>query len=323
VRGVGRRSFVRGAAAALCLGLAAAPVSVIAQDARPIRIVVPAPPGGNLDATARMLAHRLTLLTGEPHVVDNRPGASTQIGTELVVRAPADGRVMLYHGTSVVFMSLLQKVGFSPLQDLAPVIQVSRESYVLAAGTGGPGSIEDLEAQAAARPGGLNCVTPPGATELACQQLKARLGGQLTVVPFPGVAPALNALVAGWGDVMFVNAAAAAKLVENGRIRVLAVSSRMALPAAAAQAPLLSQRWPGFLLEGHSGLFVPARTPQARIRQLNADVARILADPEVGGAMREGGQEVAGGSTRQFDQVLRRAHQRYGEIIRSLDLAVK
>ncbi|MDB5874694.1 MAG: Tricarboxylate transport protein TctC [Ramlibacter sp.] len=285
-----------------------------------MRIVIPAPPGGNLDATGRMLAHRMTLLTGETHIVDNRPGGNTQIGMEWVARSRPDGRVMLLGATGLVFVGLLQKLGFSPMDDLAPVIQVSREGYVLLVGAAGPGSIKELEALAAVRPGGLNCVTPPGATALACEQLKPLLQGQLTVVPYVGVAPALNAMMAGFGDLMFANASSASKLVESGRLRALAVSGRQGLPGSLSQLPLLSDLWPGFLLEGTIGLFVPAGTPEAKIRQLNQAVARILADPEVSGPMRESGQEPVGGSPQRFAQELQRAHQRYAEIIQRAGL---
>ncbi len=294
----------------------------LADEARIVHIVVPAPPGGNLDGTARMLAHKLSALTGELHVVDNRPGANTQIGIEWVARAAPDGRAVLLAGTGVVFLGMVQKFNVSPLDELAPVIQVSRESYALVVSPGGPASIEELERLAASRPGGLNCATAPGVTALACEQLKARLNGRLTVVPYPGVAPAINALLGGHADLAFIIGASASRLIQGGSLRVLAVSGRGSIPSA-AHAPLLSQLWPGFLLEGLSGLFVPARTPDARIAQLNRAVEQVLADPEVGAAMREGGQELVGGSPLQFAMTLRNAQQRWAEIIQRLGLGPK
>ena len=294
-----------------------------AQDAPVVRIVVPAPPGGYFDATARMLAQRLTLLTGEPHVVDNRPGGNSRIGVELVVRAPADGRVALLAGTGVMSMALLQKLNFSPMDDLAPVIQVSREHYALVTAAGGPATIGALQALAATQPGGVNCATPPGVAALACEQLKARLGGRLTVVLYQGVAPALQAVMAGHADLMFAGTASAGKLVETDRLRVLAVSGRGGPSRAMSQAPLLSQWWPGFLADGLLGVMVPARTPPSRIRQLNEQIAQVLADPEVSSAMREGGQEPVGGTPEAYARELQRLHQRYADLIRSLDLGVR
>lgn len=294
----------------------------LADEARVVHIVVPAPPGGNLDATARMLAQKLSAITGELHMVDNRPGANTQIGIEWVARAAPDGRTMLLGGTGVVFLAMVQKFNVSPLDDLAPVIQVSRESYALVVSPGGAASIDELERLAASRPGGLNCATAPGVTALACEQLKARLNGRLTVVPYPGVAPAVNAIMGGHADLAFIIGASASRLIQGGSLRVLAVSSRAGIPSS-AHAPLLSQLWPGFLLEGMSGLFVPARTPDARVAQLNRAVEQVLADPEVGTTMREGGQEPVGGSTLQFAMTLRNAQERWGEIIQRLGLGAK
>ena len=211
-----------------------------AQDASVVRIVVPGPPGGYFDATARMLAQRLTLLTGEPHVVDNRPGGNSRIAVELVVRAPPDGRVVLLAGTGVMSLALLQKLNFSPMDDLAPVIQVARENYALVTPVGGAATVGALQALAAAQPGGVNCATPPGVAALACEQLKVRLGGRLTVVQYQGVAPALQAVLAGHADLMFAGTASSGTLVESERLRVLAVSGRGGASRALAQAPLLS-----------------------------------------------------------------------------------
>ena len=309
----------RGILFILCGLLACVPAA--AQGSGWVRIVVPAPTGGNLDAVARKLAQRLTALTGEPHVVENRPGGSSQIAMEAVVRAAPDGRTLLYAGTGIVFQDQLQKLPFSPLEELSPVIQVTRESYVFATSAASGLSLDNLSLSAQSKPGGLDCVTPPGLTALACEQLKARLGGRLTVVAYNGVAPSLNALLSGVGDIMFVNASAAIPLIEAGRLRALAVSQRKGMPPAAAGAPVLADVWPGFVLTGLSGLFVPARTPQARIEQINRDMRRVLGELEVDSMVRESAQEPVGGSAAQFAEVLAREQRRFTRIIRSLGLA--
>ena len=309
---------------ALWLGLLLACAPMQADEIRPVRLIVPAPPGGNLDNMARLLAHRLTALTGEPHLVENRPGANTQIGTEYVVHAPADGRVLLYAGTSIAFLPLLQKVDFSPLDDLTPVAQVSTERYLLVVAAASPANTaRELEQLAAGRPAGLNCVASPGATRIACDQLSARLGGKSTTVPYAGLAQALNALMGEHADLMFVNYESSHRLVETGKLRVLATSDRIGLTGGAAQAPLMSELWPGFVLEGSSGIFVPARTPQARVIQLNRVLNQILADPQVRALMRSSGQEPVGGSSLQYRQSLRQSHLRYAQVIQRLDLGYR
>jgi tripartite-type tricarboxylate transporter receptor subunit TctC len=297
---------------------------VVAEESRPIRVVVPAPPGGSLDSTARLLVQRLGAITGETYVIDNRPGANTAIGTELVVRAPADGRTLLYHGTGISMMSWLQKTSFSALDDLQPVMQVSIERYAVVVPAASPArSARDLERLAASRPEGLNCVGAPGLTTVACEQFKAAMHGRATTIPYHGFGPALQATVGGHADLMFATVDSAMKLVEAGHLRVIAVSQRQGLPAKFAEAPLFSEAWPDLLVEGFSGFFVPAGTPQARVVQLNRDLNRVLAEPDIAVAMRSAGQEPAGGTADQFAQTLARANRRYGEIIRRLDLAPK
>jgi tripartite-type tricarboxylate transporter receptor subunit TctC len=301
----------------LILSLVLLPLAVGAQN--PVGIVAPAPPGGNLDNGARLLAQRLTEITGEPHVVENRPGANTQIGTEAVVRAAPDGRTMLYAGTGFVLLPHFQKIAFAPLTDLVPVAQVSSDQYlvvvpaasrVMAAG--------ELAQLAAGRPQGINCAAYPGVSTIACAQLKSRLGGQVTTIPYPGLAPALNALLGGHADVMFVNAEPVQKLAAGGKVRVVAQTA-----GAGHAAPVYADVWPGFVLEGLSGVLVPAGTPPERIRQLNRDINRVLAEPEVAAHMREGGQEPAGGPPQRYAQALQRVAKLYGDIIPALGLRAR
>jgi tripartite-type tricarboxylate transporter receptor subunit TctC len=122
---------------------------------------------------------------------------------------------------------------------------------------------------------------------------------------------------------MFIQMVSALKLVETGRIRVLAVSQRTGLPAPIAALPLVSEVWPGFLLEGFSGFFAPVRTPAARLHELNRNLNFVLADPEVSAALRAAGQEPAGGTVQQFHEVLQRLTTRYGAVIQRLNLAYR
>jgi tripartite-type tricarboxylate transporter receptor subunit TctC len=306
-------------AAIAALLLACAAPAAVAGDGV-VRLVVPAPAGGNLDMTARALAQRLAALTGEPHVVENRPGANTAIGSEYVARAPADGRVLLYTGSSLVLNAWLQKLAFSPLEDLRPVVQVAVGHYVLVvSAASGIASPRELAARAAERQQGLNCAAPPGPMGIACEQLRARLGGKVTTVPYPGIAPAVTALLGRHVDLMFVNLEAVEPLMQAGRLRAIAASSTVAAPGV----PLIARAWPGFLLEGFSGLFVPARTPPSRIRQLNRQVNQVLRDPQFSGFMAETRQQAGGGSPDQFAVQVADAHRRYGEVIRSLGLQIR
>jgi tripartite-type tricarboxylate transporter receptor subunit TctC len=291
-------------------------------DGRPVvRIVVPAPPGGTLDASARLFAQKLSSQTGEPHIVENRQGAGIIVGTEHVVRSAPDGRTLLFTGSGIVTNAAMVRTSFSPLEDLLPVIQLSQERYVLVASSdSGIASVRDLDRLPGGRPGGWNCGAVPGATTIGCEQLKARTGRVVTI-PYGGLAPALTALQGGHVDLMFANQDAVAKAVESGRARVIAQSARGA--GAAPGVPAFTEVWPGLLMEGAYGIMVPARTPAARVQQINRDFNQALADPQVAERMRQSGQEPVGGTPEHYMATLRRLHERYGELLRSLGLAVR
>jgi tripartite-type tricarboxylate transporter receptor subunit TctC len=290
------------------------------QEGRGVRLIVPATPGGSLDGSARVLAQRMTVVTGEPHVVENRPGANTIIGVDHVVRSQPDGRTLLYTGTSVVTNALLGKLPYAPLEDLRPVMAIAAEHYsLLGLAQLKASSARDLEAIAAARPGGLNCAAPPGPMGLACEQLKARLNGRMVVVPYPGIAPAVTALGGGHVDVMFVPEEQAAKLIDSRRANVLAVTHRAQPNTSAAGAPLLTDVWPGFVMEGVVGVYVPAGMPEARIRQLHRDLSEAMSDPDVARRMRMAGMNaLAPNSPENFTRLMRGILGRYEQALRKI-----
>ena len=294
--------------------------STAQQDSRVVRIVVPAPPGGSYDGTARILAQRMADVTGESYVVENKPGASTAIGVEHVVRAAPDGRTLVLAGTGMVINSLTQKMSFSP-SDLRPVIAVGFERYALLGSTRlHVTSAKDLEKVATARPGGLNCGAPPGAMGLGCEQLRARLNGAVTSVPFAGVAPALNALGGGHVDLTIVPIEQAGKLVDAKLANVLAVSDRAAPgELLGSTAPLFTDVWPGFVMDSVTGLFVPARTPDVRVQQLNRELAKILSEPDTRKRLQDQGQEPAAPDTPDsFARALAHLTSRYDQVVRKL-----
>jgi len=310
-----RAMNVRSGLCALVLSVAA--LSVPAGAGEVVHIVVPAPPGGDLDVTARALGQRLGELTGDSYVVENRPGANTAIGTEYVVRAAADGNVWLYNGAAMVVYPWLQKMSFSPLEDLRPVVQISRTRYVLVvAPESAIGSARDLVKYAAQLPQGLNCAAAPGPMGMACDQLAALTGRKVTSVPFGGIAPAVQALMGGHVDLMFVSVAAVEPLIRTAKLRVIAASSS----AAGGNVPLIGELWPGFVLEGFTGLLVPAKTAPEKISQINAQVNRVLREPQFSAALRDAGQEEVGGTAEQYSHQLNSTYRRYGELVRNLGL---
>jgi tripartite-type tricarboxylate transporter receptor subunit TctC len=283
------------------------------------RIIVPAPPGGGLDATARALAVGLSSVTGASYIVENRPGANTALGADMVAHAPADGRTILYSGTGIVMNPWLQQLGPSPVTDLHPVIYLSKSEYVLiASARGNIRSVSDLQARAATA-SGVTCAAPPGPMALACEQLKTRVPGTVIVIPYPGISPAVASVLGGHVDVMFTTVEGVESLVQAGSVRAIAASAR----SAAEGVPLFSQFWPTLFVDGFTGLFVPARTPDSKVAELNEAVNQVLAQPGFRKFMLDSRQEIVGGTPERFARKIASSYERYGEVIRKANLAIR
>lgn len=268
-----------------------------ADVSQPTRLVVPAPAGGNLDALARKLAHSLTAVSGQNVLVENRPGASGQIGVELVARAVPDGKTLLIAGSFLSTNPLQFKGALNPITELTPVIKLADNEIYLVANAGLPVErAEDIQAAARQRPGGLNCAAVPGQMALGCERLRVLLDGKLVSIPYPGIAPALNAVAAGHVDLAFASHGSLKPLVESNRVRVLAVVGERPGKPPFDRAPLLKDTWPGFVMNGYAGVFAPVGTPVALVTALNQAFNRTLATPEMVQAMHDLGYTRRGGA---------------------------
>jgi len=312
---------------AFALALLAAvawPHAALAQATGPVRLVVPVPAGGSLDATARLVAAFLAERLNEPVQIDNRPGAATNIGTEYVVRAAPDGRTLLFGAVSLAINPSLYKLGFDPLRDLEPVAHVSSEQFLLVArGDLAAAVPADLARFAQDKPGGLNCAAPPGPMTLACEQLKLELAGGATVIPYAGVAPALNALLGGHVDVAFLSVEDVLGAVRAGKLRALANAGGPQMKSPFPDLPRLADTWPGFVVSGLTGILAPAGTPPELIRRLNREVNAVLANPAVRERMALGGQIPGGGTPEQFGELLKSRHDYYARLIRRAGIPVQ
>ncbi len=283
-------SFLTLAASAL------ASPSVHAQVDRQMRIVVPTTAGGPLDVVGRALASGLARRVDHSVIVENRPGAGAIIGTEFVVKAPADGRTLLLASGFLATNSVLNKLAFDPLRDLVPVVELSQAGMIMVVRQGldarHPADLPNLAKRQA---GGLNCAAPPGEMALACEQLKQLLGGQLVVVPYPGVAPAMNALIGGQVDIMLAPYDAVLAQLPGDRIVPLASTGNKPSMAPFDRLPLLMDTWPGFTVIGFLGVFAPAGTPPETVRLLNRHLNQLLKEPQLGDFMK------ARGSTLEYD----------------------
>ena len=322
-----RRTALRtalGAALALIAGAGNwrdAMAQAAAYPAKPIRVLVPFPPGIPLDVILRVVSQRLSAATGQPVVIENKPGAGGNIGTEQAARASADGYTLL--GTTSGFVanpSLFGRVGYDPQKDFTPITGLIRTPAVLIVPADSPfKSLDDIVARAKARPGALSYASGGnGSLAHFCGELlKAGTGIDTLHTPYKAAPDILNALLAKQNDYAFPVFATALTHIKAGKFRALAVTSqkRMAqLPEVPTVLELLKTG--GFDLESENGLVAPAGTPAEIITKLNAEVVKILRDPAVAEPMVAAGFEMAASTPAEFGARVAKDVAKYVDIVK-------
>jgi len=270
-------------AAACAFAAAPAPAQ---YPAKPIRFVVPFPPGGPLDIMARGIAQKLQDAWGQPVVVDNRPGAGGGIGADLVAKSPGDGYTLLMGAVSThaINPSLYAKIPYDPQKDFVPVALVAQVPNILVVNPGLPvQSVKELVAYARAKPGALSFGSgSTGSTgHLAGELFKAQAGVDMVHIPYKGGAPAMQDLLAGQTQLMFDNLANALPQVKAGKLRALAVTTAQRAPAVPELPTIAESGLPGFDLTTWFGVFVPAGTSPEAVAKLNAEIVKALASREL------------------------------------------
>ena len=290
-----------------------------AQDypSRPVRLVVPFPPGGPLDISGRLIGKELQERWGQPVVVENKPGST--IGPEYVVKSPPDGyTLMIISSTPLVTLPHLQKVPYDVLKDLVGVTQTTLLTYALVANpASGIGSFHELIERAKKAPGRINYASAGNGSgqHLYVELLKSAAGIDLTHVPYKGAAPALQAVLSGEPPVMLDVTVAVIPHVKSGKLRALMVTGGRPLEQLPGAVPFDSL-FPGLGIPGWHGIFAPGGTPKPVLDRLAADIRAVLELPAVASRFRELGVEPSGVSGDEFDAIVRRDYERWGEIIR-------
>lgn len=311
---VRRRDVLLAAAAASC----GVPAHAQAWPSRPIRIVVPFPPGSAADAVPRGIAQHLQGALGVPCFVDNRPGAAGAIGADLVAKAPPDGYTLLSHTSSLTIQPHLGPVPFDVLRDLAPVSQTVSGSYVLVVHPSFPASdLRQFIAVVRAAPGRYSYGSHGSGSgpHLAMELLKSDARIFALHVPFRGAAASLQELVAGRLDMAFDTSFAVVPLIAAGRLKAIAVGGLRPvgpLPGVRRIADL----YRGFDTDGWQGLFAPAGVPPAVVQQLSALSAQALQAPPLAEKIAGLGFRPLGTAPDAFARVVRADHAKYGRIIR-------
>lgn len=316
---IGRRQLVLGT----LLAAAAAPAAraQVAAKTGPIRLVVPFTPGTGIDLVARQIAGPLSERLKRPVVVDNKPGASGNIGTLDVVRAAPDGSTLLVSvNTLVMNPALYPKAGFNPLTDLQPVSITSRGQLLLVAGAATKiETLKDMMARAKAKPGLLNYGSPGAGTphHLAMELLKNRARVSLTHIAYRGTAPAVTDLLGGQIDVMFLPIHVALQHVKAGKLQALAVSSDKPNPLLPQVPPLGTLQLGNLNVDMWYGLLAPAGTPAADVERLNAELRDILALPAVANAFETQGMTPDHSTPDAFRQVMAADAKRWADLIKA------
>ena len=305
------------AAALLSLALAA---GAAAQEfpSKPVRLVVPFPPGGPLDIAGRLIGKELQDRWGQPVIVENKPGST--IGPEYVVKSPPDGYTLLIiSSTPLVTLPHLQKVPYDVLKDLVGVTQTTLLTYALVVNPAtGINSIQDLIEAARAGPDRLDYASAGNGSgqHLYVELLKNAAGIRLVHVPYKGAAPALQAVLSGEPAIMLDVTVAVIPHVKSGKLRALMVTGAKPLEQLPGAVPFDSI-FPGLGIPGWHGIFATGGTPKPVLDKLAADIRAVLQLPAVGNRFRELGVEPSGVSGDEFNEIVRRDYARWGEIIRA------
>jgi len=311
------------AAAFVSLALALFAEAAVAQayPAKPIRLIVPFPPGGGTDIAARTIADKLSDTVKWTFVVENKPGAGGNLGVEQTVKSPADGYTLVIGQTSnlAINPTLYPKLPYDSLRDLSPVaLIVSAPVVFVVAANSRYASLGDLLAAAKTDPGGVTFASPGNGTvsHLAGELLQRAAGVKLTHVPYKGASQALTDTLGGQVQSFMSSVPSALAQIKAGRLRAIAVTSAKRAPELPEVSTIAESGYKGFEASTWYGLLAPAGTPVPIIARLNAEVNRALGTPKVRERLAAEGGEVLGGSPEQFASFLKAEHTKWGRVVK-------
>ncbi len=309
---------------AIGMALLAAQAAAQSYPVRPGRLVVPFAAGGNTDITARAIGAKLSEVFGQQIVVENRPGGATNIGTELVAKAPADGYTMLMGGaTNAINMSTQAKPPYDTLRDLAPVILCVKGANVLSLHPSVPArNLKELIALAKARPGQLNFASSGlgSSNQMAGELFKVMAGINIVHVPYKGNAPAITDTVGGHIEMMFSGVPAIVPHIQSGRLRAIAIGSLKRFTAIPEVPTFDESGVKGYEATTWFGLMAPVRTPKDIVARWNSEVGKILASPDLKSRFINEGLEPMGGTQEEFERFIRTEIEKYAKVVKAVGL---
>jgi tripartite-type tricarboxylate transporter receptor subunit TctC len=290
---------------------------------KPLRYIVPFPPGAFNDTLARIMSTELPKALGQPVLVENRPGGNTIIGTEAAAKSAPDGYTLFGAALPFAVIQSLYKTPFDVTKDFVPITLAGTTPNLLVANPGVPvGSVKELIAAAKAKPGSLNYASTGNGTSnhLSFELFKAMTGTQITHVPYKGSAPAVTDLIAGQVQVMFDNMPNVLPQVKAGKLKALAISSRKR-SAMAPEIPTVDESGvPGYDVTVWFGILAPAGVPQEIVKRLNVEMVRIIRSPEIADRFAKAGVEPVASSPEEFGAFLRGEVARWAKVLQDANI---
>jgi tripartite-type tricarboxylate transporter receptor subunit TctC len=295
---------------------------------KPVHIVVPFSPGGIADTSARTIAERLGARLGQPVLIESKPGAAGNIGTEMVAKSAPDGYTLLlgYDGTIVVNPHVYAKIGFDVLRDFAPVTKLGDAGVIVVAHPSLPvKDLRELIALGKAKPGTLSygSAGTGSSAHLACEMLSQRTGAGLVHVPYKGGGQAIADAVGGQIPLACTAVAGANQFMRTGRLKGLGLSSAKRAAGAPDVPTFIESGLPGFVVDSWVGILAPARTPRAIVDRLYAEITALLQTPEVRERFAVLGIEPVGNSPEEFGAQIRADLERWGPVVRQANIRIE
>ena len=318
-----RRRFLHLAAVAAALPAVSRVARAQAYPTRPVRWIVPAPPGGPLDLVARLLGQWFSERLGQPFIIENRPGGGTNIGTETVARAPADGYTLLSVVTAAAInATLYDKLSFNFIQDIAPVASAIRVPLVMVVNPSLPArTVPEFIAYAKANPATINFASPGTGTapHVGGELFKMMTGVNMLHVPYRGDGPAFTDLLGGQVQVYFPTTISSIEHIKTGRLRGLAVTTATRAEAL-PDLPTVGDFVPGYDASNWYGVGAPKKTPAEIVDKLNRGINAALADPQMKARLADLGGSVLPGSPADFGRLIADETEKWGKVIRAANI---
>ena len=305
---------------AVCAAVSAATLAQAQTSAawpsKPIRWIVPFPPGGPADIVTRIVSAKLAERTGQPGVVENRGGAGGNVGHEAAAKAAPDGTTVLFVVPAIITNPFFLKASIDPFKELAPVIHLDSASMVLLANPAFPArTVTEVIALARARPGAVSCAASGALPQVGCEMLRSYAGSEMLMVQYKGNAPALNAVIGGEVNLLFDLVNTSQGQVKAGRVRAIASTNARRGIGPFGELAVIAETIPDFELVTWHGVMVPAATPPEIVQKLNREIQWVLDQPDIRRRFADGGLDIAGGTPEAFEAILKRDYAKYGRIL--------